>query len=158
MHLTLFKDNLQQHVYNDVTVAMTSCWELEQALRTVTGRQWLMNEVTSGLISALVRIIVRWFQWNQHICSSSLKFGHMLINLHSRYCNILFTKSHQWKHKGLDCAHDQGLYVIIFSEAFARDSLAIGSWRFLDWTNGGWGLVRPLWGSSAGWNLELELK
>ena len=59
MHLTLFKDNLQQHVYNDVTVAMTSCWELEQALRTVTGRQWLMNEVTSGLISALVRIIVR---------------------------------------------------------------------------------------------------
>lgn len=48
MHLTSFKDNLQQHVYNDVTEAMMSCWELEQALHTITGKQWIMNELTSG--------------------------------------------------------------------------------------------------------------
>ncbi|XP_024375368.1 homeobox protein knotted-1-like 3 isoform X2 [Physcomitrium patens] len=37
MLLCSFKDHLQQHVYYDVTEAMMSCWELEQALHNLTG-------------------------------------------------------------------------------------------------------------------------
>lgn len=37
MLLCSFKEQLQQHVYSDVTEAMVSCWELEQALHTLTG-------------------------------------------------------------------------------------------------------------------------
>lgn len=35
--ITAFKDHLQQHVYTDITEAMMSCWELEQALSNFTG-------------------------------------------------------------------------------------------------------------------------
>jgi hypothetical protein len=51
-----------------------------------------------------------------------------------------------WRLEGRtsDCEFGVGttacLAVNCLSEAFARDSLAVGSWRFLDWTDGGWGL------------------
>ncbi|KAH9533665.1 hypothetical protein CY35_18G064100 [Sphagnum magellanicum] len=36
--ITAFKEHLQQHVYTDITEAMMSCWELEQALSNFTGQ------------------------------------------------------------------------------------------------------------------------
>jgi len=38
MILAAFKDLLQHHVFTDVTEAMMSCWELEQALHALTGK------------------------------------------------------------------------------------------------------------------------
>ena len=47
-----------------------------------------------------------------------------------------------------DCEFGVGmtacLAVNCLSEAFARDFLAVGTWRIQDWTDGGWGLVRLL--------------
>lgn len=38
MILATFKDLLQNHVYTDVTEAMMACWELEQTLHNLTGK------------------------------------------------------------------------------------------------------------------------
>lgn len=38
MILATFTELLQRHVYTDVTEAMMSCWDLEQALHALTGK------------------------------------------------------------------------------------------------------------------------